>query len=764
MIMENLIDLNSDNSVLKTSNNCDFIEFKDLQNSLKIKSKTLFKFYLKEVYKDLAEKDEKEKRKGISKLTFFEYFKIPIFIGESMFNALDKDRDGFLNLNEFEQGLTSLYLGNFKEAAQVIFNIYDNNLDGIIHKEDIRLTLSYLPLSNDSLAAYKEQLEAQEQIKDIVDSTFMGYSELNFYEYLKIVETKKSDSFVYLIVYLYGIKVFNHQNIESLEKKKELHCKITEASLLSIGPSSFSLDLRSPQLSCKIPNPKTDFLPSVTSYLNRKCKRSTYKTGRLTEENNDYDIFDHEISTIESSLQELLEYENLTGTHNRSSKHIEKNINNNIFTNASKIFDSPSNSLLSGITRRDTMVDDISKLSMDLAYELDFPFSLETEEQEQPLVEGWIYKLTETGKLKKFWLEVKNYDIMYYKNKNKDELSGMHSLAGCSVHDALPENISNKKLYSFVIKFKNKSRSYYCEDRDECFKWRNCIRKAIGFKCFFDYYEINEDIGRGKFGIVKLGKNKILNSKVAIKTIKKQNLKTKQDQELIKVEIDIMKLCTHPNVNRMFEHFENSEYIFIVMEYIQGGDLNKYVRNYYKGSKNNRLLPEDRVAELMKQLAEGLKYLHSYGIIHRDIKPDNIMMTDTSPSAKLKIMDFGLSKLMHYGEKVVDGFGTLSFVAPEVLQRKPYDFKVDVWSLGVTIFYLLSGDLPFDDIKDDENTIARKVTSSQPEFKSKIWDTISSEAKRVISKCLIKDKDKRITINEFLDSDWIKSRSDIPLS
>ena len=108
------------------------------------------------------------------------------------------------------------------------------------------------------------------------------------------------------------------------------------------------------------------------------------------------------------------------------------------------------------------------------------------------------------------------------------------------------------------------------------------------------------------------------------------------------------------------------------------------------------------------------------------------MITERSLNGEIKIMDFGLSKIMHHDEKSADGFGTLSFVAPEVLIRKPYGKQVDIWSLGVTIYYLLSGELPFDDSEDNEEVIAKKVVYSEVQFISKIWDKISKEAQKII--------------------------------
>ena len=222
------------------------------------------------------------------------------------------------------------------------------------------------------------------------------------------------------------------------------------------------------------------------------------------------------------------------------------------------------------------------------------------------------------------------------------------------------------------------------------------------------------------------------------------------DAELVRSEIDIMKLCHHPNVVRLLDHFENAEYIFIVMEYLSGGSL----KDYFILKKYN--FNEKRAAEIMFQLGLGLQYLHQYGVVHRDLKPDNIMMTETENMSQIKIMDFGLSKIMGPEEHVVDGFGTLSFVAPEVLVRTPYNKEVDIWSLGIILYYMLTGLLPFDDDSDNEEIIAKMIVFDECKFPKNAWEGRSDEVIDLIKRCLEKSPEKRINIESYLKHKWFK--------
>ena len=375
------------------------------------------------------------------------------------------------------------------------------------------------------------------------------------------------------------------------------------------------------------------------------------------------------------------------------------------------------------------------------------------EEEKNVQYENWVYKLTENKNLKKFYLVILNKDIYYYKDKEKQKFLGLHNLSGCFLQEG-GENeiitIEGQKFYIFEINFHNKSkiRKYYIPDLDICNNFIKAVKEAIGYIKFSDHYELKEVIGKGKFGVVNLGIHKKTQKQVAIKIINKDSIKTTEDKELVKVEIDILKLCHHSNIVRLLDHLENLDYIFIVMEYIEGGTLGQYIK------KHNFNFTEHQAANIIYQIAQGVKYLHSYGIVHRDLKPDNIMITQPNDLGVLKIMDFGLSKILSSQEKMVDGFGTLSYVAPEVLLRSPYNKEVDIWSLGVILYYILCGHLPFRGNK--EIIIAEKIVNDELEFDEEYWEMRSQKVKDLIEKCLRKNPEERISINEFLNHPWFK--------
>jgi len=244
----------------------------------------------------------------------------------------------------------------------------------------------------------------------------------------------------------------------------------------------------------------------------------------------------------------------------------------------------------------------------------------------------------------------------------------------------------------------NKARVYYCLSKEDKEKWVRAIKKVIGYSSLHDYYEIKEAIGKGKFGLVKSAIHKKSGKKVAVKVMSKSEMTT-SDIELQMREIEILKMCQHPHIIRLLDVFENQQTMYIVMELLTGGDLFTYLE------ERSFVVSEKRTKIIAHQIATALYYLHSFGVAHRDLKPENILMEDKSDDSDLKIVDFGLSKIIGPSETSLDPFGTLSYVAPEVLLQKPYGKEVDLWSLGIIIYLCLSRVLPFDD--EDDREIAR---------------------------------------------------------
>ena len=372
----------------------------------------------------------------------------------------------------------------------------------------------------------------------------------------------------------------------------------------------------------------------------------------------------------------------------------------------------------------------------------------EEEDEEMVKYEGYLYKMINNSKLKRLYFKLLHKDLYFYKNDKETVHKGMHNLSGVFLKEEKPHNFNGTTFYSFAVIYPKKTRVYYTDNLSQYKIWVAKLKLATGYTNLTDLYEVSSKLGNGKFGLVKLGINKQTKKKVAIKIMSKKDMNT-EDLELVRTEIEILKICQHPNIIHLYEVFENEEYFYIIMEYCAGGDLFSYLE------KRHFHLKEIQACRIIHKMLTALYYIHSYGIIHRDIKPENVLMTSNEDNADIKILDFGLGKILGPGEVCTEPYGTLSYVAPEVLLEKSYNKQVDCWSLGITAYLLIGGRLPFDHPKNDRE-IARQTIHDPPPFKGNIWKKVSKEAIDFVNKLLVKEPEKRMSIKEALEHDWIK--------
>lgn len=255
------------------------------------------------------------------------------------------------------------------------------------------------------------------------------------------------------------------------------------------------------------------------------------------------------------------------------------------------------------------------------------------------------------------------------------------------------------------------------------------------------FYKYGRLLGKGAFGKVNLSLHVLTGRLVAIKSINKTRLTSERQKSKIAQETNIMKSLSHSNyIVKIFETYETQKHICIVMEYICAGDLLSYIR---KRSK----LSETIAKYIFKQIVLGLQYIHSKGIVHRDIKLDNILIDLDN---NIKICDFGVSKKIRKGESMTEQCGTPAYIAPEILKNKGYEgFGVDIWSAGVVLYAMLSGIVPF----KGKNLQELQELIMQGNFKP--VSEVSKEANHLI-KCLLEvDPKKRISVNNILQHPWL---------
>ncbi|KAJ3682066.1 hypothetical protein LUZ60_014639 [Juncus effusus] len=267
---------------------------------------------------------------------------------------------------------------------------------------------------------------------------------------------------------------------------------------------------------------------------------------------------------------------------------------------------------------------------------------------------------------------------------------------------------------------------------------------VAGAKTRVGPYELGKTLGEGSFAKVKFAKNVRTGDFFAIKVLDKEQVLHHKMVEHIKREICTMKLIKHPNVVQLHEVLASKTKIYIVLDYVDGGEL------FDKIVENGRL-KEDEARRYFHQLINAVDYCHSRGVYHRDLKPENLLLDSYGV---LKVSDFGLSAFAPQlkGDGLLHtACGTPNYVAPEVLSGKGYDGTAsDIWSCGVILFVLMAGYLPFDE--PSVMSLYRKIFKANFSFPN--W--FSSGAKRLIKKILDPNPNTRITIAQILEDPWFK--------
>ncbi|KAK5579000.1 hypothetical protein RB653_008676 [Dictyostelium firmibasis] len=250
-------------------------------------------------------------------------------------------------------------------------------------------------------------------------------------------------------------------------------------------------------------------------------------------------------------------------------------------------------------------------------------------------------------------------------------------------------------------------------------------------------YEIGSQIGNGKFAQVHSGTNKSTGKKSAIKIMKKSIV---EESAIIK-EVEMMTEINHQNIIKLQEVYETDNEVLLVLELVTGGELfDKIVeREFYT---------EQDASTLICTVTKVIQYLHSKDIVHCDLKPENLLYSDNSDQAIIKLCDFGLSQRCGSGNPLRSLVGTLTYMAPEISSCTGYGKPVDLWSIGVISYILLCGFPPFDE-----------STGYILEFPSPEWDNISDSAKSLIKGLLNNDPSKRFTIDQTLKHPWIAGTS-----
>ena len=338
-------------------------------------------------------------------------------------------------------------------------------------------------------------------------------------------------------------------------------------------------------------------------------------------------------------------------------------------------------------------------------------------------------------------LDIKNIS----KNNNNSSLNNISEISKVStvMRDSKYYMNKSSELIKYIQTFYSKNKSYP--------------------ETKINFYLYGRRIGQGAFGKVNLGLNVLTGRVVAIKSFKTTPIeKFRHKMKKIQYETELMKRFNHKNITKILEVFNDEEYMLIIMEYINGGNLFSFV-------KKRRKLSEKMAKFLFRQIILGIQHIHSKNVVHRDIKLENILIDFDN---NVKICDFGIGKVLENEDELLyDKCGTPMYMAPEIILANDDNgykgFPVDIWSSGITLYIMLSGSLPFN-IKNKNNNkedmALNSIKNKNNNFlqnqivnvKPKEIENISIEAKNLLKGLLNKNPSKRLTCSQILNHPWLK--------
>ena len=264
-----------------------------------------------------------------------------------------------------------------------------------------------------------------------------------------------------------------------------------------------------------------------------------------------------------------------------------------------------------------------------------------------------------------------------------------------------------------------------------------------------NYYEFIKELGKGSYGQVFRCQNKETGNVYACKKMSKKKIKNKKQ---FQTELNLLRTTDHPNIIKLYDIYEDNKYIYLIMEECNGGE---FFDSLAKRAKEKNMYTEKECAKIFKQILEAVNYLHAHGVCHRDLKPENILFSNVADDSCLKLIDFGLSKVLDGESNMKKTVGTTFYMAPEVIQGN-YNEKCDIWSCGIILYIMLCGKPPF--YSQDEDELKKKICSMHYNFDYPEFKKVSQDAINLIKKILV-SPDKRLSAGEILADPWIKENA-----
>ena len=716
-------------------------------------NKTIIVNFLTEIYANIY----KRCNSVFDSYTFNEVINLPMIISDKIFSALTGE-EKTLKLDDFSQGIYEIFFAPIEDKAQFSFDVYDFNKDNIIEKEDVFLILAHFHLIENTTNSIQ-------YLEDVINNFFGVEKSIKRDDYISLL-SKNADIFVLMIVFINNYTTLIKDS-ELRQYKESINYDKFESNRVIFDNYSENTSINSSfeyQISQKL-----------LKYI-QKIKLLDFDEYRAYDSTSEESIDDFEdLNNFETDMQDCLQslskpkeiepklFNDIQSTKRVNDKfaitlnpHESKTGNSGIF-----IF-SKANAYMNNME----MCIDSKKnsSSRDNSYRKIY--------QNGNKKEITVYKYKKGKKMdKKIKLVLVNYYIFYFKKSGNSYL--FKKIIPIFSLFAKKHTIDNLTLLTFSSTLHNfdKQYSFICENEDDTDKFFQWFNKNIHHKDINEYFSFKCELGKGKFGHVFLAERLRDKKLYAIKIVLKCN-PTEEEYKINRWESTIFN-CLHnirnENVIKTIQRYESETKIFFVFEYVKGSDLKTYIKS---NEYNQNIYSLTNLINITFQILNGVKCLHKYGIIHRDIKSANIMVNQDytndskgTPKDSVKLVDFGLSRILGKYEYSDDPYGSLCFKAPELIKHIKYNFKVDIWAVGVTLFYMIYGELPFE--KGDKEEIKNSIISEPVSYYSNsiisdynyinnlsevddIYITRSSVLYSIMKDCLEKKQDKRFSIEQLI--------------
>ena len=782
-----------DNKALQVENNINYLQFNEISELLcKNFEQSGLELYLKEYFKDLVRRSGNEnKENAISKLAFIESVKLPMIIAERLFYSFTSNRYAIeITKDQYTQGFINLYSNDIDIRMNVICKIFDFDLNGIVNVDDVTLIFAQFYVLGDD-----NDMSTFSDIKEIIHKDLTPRKKMTTSSFKEIMNNYNPDALYLFCFYLNLYCPFTEEQINyfiepktqtGLRKDSMNHTGIVSNSSIKVieGKNYFSSLIGEK----KVKRTKVNAEPThkLTSYFKRKYNiiieqidivnnNNEYKDLGPQNENedsqedftelNELEEFEKELYTTISTIDKKTKIDqtntnNTTNTENsisRKGSDIDglgsfvkcqyKTINTDSFLSPApfmrSILKSPTKSPLTHYSKVRSQLpfgntntkDTIPKYqNHNNNYEITVNYytrSGAVRDCKIIIIDDCLYVHIFNGVAYKF-LKIISLKFSYVEEIEQCETLSNNSLFRIKISSFLNKN------YNEII--------FSSQDHLHMKSFLNKLQIITEHKEIETKYEKEKEIYRGSMSSLFLGKDLTNGNKVAIKQVNLNACDKRQSYETILWENDLMKFLqktSHPNIVKTFDIYRNNDYFLFVIEYLPSGNLKSYLL------ENRNKLSYKELKCIMHQIATAVLFLHSNGIIHRDLKPERILVKKKENNEiEIKLIDFGFGKILGRCDFVNEPYGTFYYASPEILNKTPYGFKTDIWSLGVILFLIVVGIHPFGESDKDLKIIQNSINTASYSFPDNM--KIETKIKEMIELCLKVDPKVRPKIEDIV--------------